>query len=141
MRIRVRTSRGAVRAPEPEGRRSAAPSDGKTEQRKPLEGGRQSPRHGGEPGMHLKSFFAATIEAALAEGGRELGPEALIVQSRRTPAEWRHLGECEVVLAVAAAAPATASRAASGERSPGADDPLARELAELRRQLDGMRRS
>jgi flagellar biosynthesis protein FlhF len=94
-----------------------------------------------ESGMHLKSFFAATVEAALAEGSRELGPEAMIVQSRRSPAEWRHLGEYEVVLAVSTPPAARTSRPAAANPVPAPGDPLARELAELRRQLDGMRRS
>jgi flagellar biosynthesis protein FlhF len=86
--------------------------------------------------MFLKSFFAATIEDALAEGGRELGPEALLVQSKKAPVEARHLGEYEVVLALAATpgAPAYASL-------PPAADPLARQITELRRQIDGMARS
>jgi len=85
--------------------------------------------------MYVKSFFAATVEDALAEGGRELGPEALLVQSRKTPVEARHLGEYEVVLALA---PSTIP----APTAPGAPaEPLARELAELRRQMDAMRRS
>jgi len=85
--------------------------------------------------MFVKSFFAATVEDALAEGGRELGPEALLVQSKKAPVEARHLGEYEVVLALAA--PPTPAHASL---SPAAD-PLAREIAELRRQIDGMARS
>jgi flagellar motor switch/type III secretory pathway protein FliN len=77
--------------------------------------------------MHVKSFFAATVEDALAAGSREMGPEALLVQSRKAPPEARHLGACEVVLALA---PPDAGTAA-----------VAREFAELRRRLDAMRRS
>lgn len=86
--------------------------------------------------MFVKSFFAATVEDALAEGGRELGPEALLVQSRKAPMEARHLGEYEVVLALAAP-PGSAAH----HSLPGAAEPLAREIAELRRQIDGMARS
>jgi flagellar biosynthesis protein FlhF len=78
------------------------------------------------------------MEAALAEGSRELGPDALIVESRRSPAEWRHLGECEVVLA---SMPSSGAGAAAREPPPAAGDRLAQEVAELRRQIDGMRRS
>jgi flagellar biosynthesis protein FlhF len=91
--------------------------------------------------MRVKSFFAATVEAALSEGSRELGPEALIVQSRKAPPEAQHLGRYEVVLGVAeppgrraAAGPVAAEPAANSEL-------LARELAHMRRQLDSMRRS
>lgn len=86
--------------------------------------------------MYVKSFFAATVEDALAEGGREMGPEALLVQSRRAPGESRHLGEYEVVLALAASPRPTPGEAAS----PGAGT-LERELAGLRRQIEAMRRS
>src|SRR5690349_2736612 len=86
--------------------------------------------------MHVKSFFAATVEAALAEGSRELGPEALLVESRKAPPEARHLGAVEVVLAVTSRAPG------SGSGTPAAGTtPFARELAELGRQMDAMRRS
>jgi flagellar biosynthesis protein FlhF len=95
-------------------------------------------------GMRLKSYFAASVEAALAEGSRELGPEALIVQSRKSPPESRRLGEYEVVLAVAGAerravGPATrvAPQAADGAEPGG----LAREMAALRRQMEAIRRS
>jgi flagellar biosynthesis protein FlhF len=86
--------------------------------------------------MFVKSFFAATVEDALAEGGRELGPEALLVQSKKAPIEARHLGEYEVVLALAAP-----PRAPGHATLSPAKDPLAREIAELRRQIDGMRHS
>jgi flagellar biosynthesis protein FlhF len=93
--------------------------------------------------MYLKSFFAATVEGALAEGSRELGRDALIVQSRPAPPESRHLGRYEVVLAVEAGAPAGQSspRLAPAGELPVREEPLARELAELRRQMDSMRRS
>ena len=87
--------------------------------------------------MYLKSFFAATVEAALAEGRRELGPEALIVQSRKAPPESRHLGPWEIVLASTAGAPPRAPAAAPAA----GDEPVARELAELRRQMESMRRA
>jgi flagellar biosynthesis protein FlhF len=144
MRIRLRTSRHEPRSPEPEtergrntgGRRDVEPEDLAPDENGEADGGRST-----ESGMHLKSFFAATVEAALAAGSRELGPEAMIVQSRRSPSEWRHLGEYEVVLAVTTPPAARASRPAAADAVPAPGDPLARELAELRRQLDGMRRS
>jgi len=89
--------------------------------------------------MLVKSFFAATVEAALAEGSRELGPEALIVQSRKAPPEAQHLGRYEVVLA-AAQAPGKAASAAAADPA-AAGEPLAREIGRMRRQLDSLRRS
>ncbi len=85
--------------------------------------------------MHVKSFFAATVEDALAAGSRELGPEALLVQSRKAPPEARHLGAYEVVLALASPPPALTVPGDAGAQ------PMAREFSELRRQLDAMRRS
>lgn len=87
--------------------------------------------------MRLKSFFAPTVEAALAEGSRELGPEAMIVQSRKAPPEWQHMGEWEVVLADTE--PRSAIRPAEPAKAP--ERALAREIGELRRQLDAMRQS
>ena len=146
MRIRLRTSRHERRLPEIETER-----DRNVSRQGDMEpGGRQATEadaeavdgRGAETGMHLKSFFAPTVETALAQGSRELGPEAMIVQSRRSPPEWRHLGECEVVLAVTAPPVArTVSRPAMGDPASAPGDPLTREMAELRRQLDGMRRS
>src|SRR5579884_4142003 len=51
-------------------------------------------------GMRIKSFFAASVDSALAEARRELGPEALLVQSRTAPPEARVLGDYEVVCAL-----------------------------------------
>jgi flagellar biosynthesis protein FlhF len=85
--------------------------------------------------MHVKSFFAATVEDALALGSREMGPEALLVQSRKAPPEARHMGAYEVVLALAAQP--LAAVPPSGAGAP----PLSREFAELRQRLDAMRRS
>src|SRR5712664_501699 len=89
--------------------------------------------------MHLISFFAATVEAALAKGRRELGPNALIVQSRKAPPESRHLGPWELVLAVQGSPPAQTE-----VRQPPAlitaGEPLTQEVAELRRQIDGIGR-
>jgi flagellar biosynthesis protein FlhF len=145
MRLRLRTSRHEPRLPEPvteRGRNTVGRSDTEPgEELAPDENAEAAGGRSTESGMHLKSFFAATVEAALAAGSRELGPEAMIVQSRRSPSEWRHLGEYEVVLAVTAPPAARVSRPAAADPAPAPGDPLARELAELRRQLDGMRRS
>ncbi len=83
--------------------------------------------------MRIKSFYANTVEGAVALARRELGAEAMLVESRRAPLEARHLGEYEVVCALVPEAAAPASESAA----PAAPDPrLAAELAEMRRQLD-----
>jgi flagellar biosynthesis protein FlhF len=86
--------------------------------------------------MRIKSFYANTVEGAVALGRRELGPEAMLVESRKAPMEARHLGEYEVVCALVPEA-ASASPSAA-EDSAMQSDRLARELAEMRRQLDVM---
>lgn len=53
--------------------------------------------------MRLKSYFADTIEAAMALAGRELGDDALLVYSREAAPEARYLGSYEVVFAGSAA--------------------------------------
>ncbi len=50
--------------------------------------------------MKMKSYYAATVEAALKMATQEMGPDALLVNSRRTGADTRHLGEYEVVFAI-----------------------------------------
>jgi flagellar biosynthesis protein FlhF len=65
-----------------------------------------------------------------------MGAEAMLVESRKAPLEARHLGEYEVVCALvpeAESAPPQASEEAVPQ-----DDRLAREMAEMRRQLDVM---
>ena len=101
--------------------------------------------------MKLKSFFAGSVEAALGLAREELGADAILVNSRQAPPEAKHLGAYEVVAAwmpdqarPAAEATAGAARPA-GEAQPtarsGADESLCREVAELRRQMDRMRRA
>jgi flagellar biosynthesis protein FlhF len=50
--------------------------------------------------MTMKIYFATTVEAALDLARRELGSDALLVNSRPAPEEVRHLGRYEVVFAV-----------------------------------------
>ncbi len=66
---------------------------------------------------------------------QELGPEAMLVNSRRAPAETGHLGEYEVVFGVV-----ETPRAAAPELHP-VRDRLAGEVADLKKELEGMRRA
>ena len=103
--------------------------------------------------MKLKSFFAGSVEAALGLAREELGAEAILVNSRKSPPEAKHLGEYEVVAAFvpseagAAAVVAdrsrngadlAASRSASGSTP---DERLRREVADLRRQMERVRKA
>src|SRR5712692_5277101 len=50
--------------------------------------------------MKIKSFFAGSVEGAVDMARHELGPEAMILNSRKAPAEAKHLGQYEVVFAL-----------------------------------------
>src|SRR5260370_34779911 len=97
--------------------------------------------------MKIKSYYARTVEDAMAAARQEMGGEAMLVNSRRTPVEARHLGEYEVVFATigAAGAATEASLSLPGESTAVAAAPpadrLSTEVAELKRELEGMRRA
>ncbi len=49
--------------------------------------------------LRLKSFFAPTVEIAVAQARMEFGPDALLIDSHPAPPEASHLGRYEVVFA------------------------------------------
>ena len=83
----------------------------------------------------------------MASARQELGPDALLVNTRKAPPESRHLGEYEVVFAtlgpagdtVAASAPQAALPHLPAQQPLG--DRLSVEVAELKKELQGMRRA
>ena len=94
--------------------------------------------------MRLKSYFAGTVESAMCLARQEMGEEAMLVNSRRSQPEARHLGAYEVVFAAsqdpaleaAAARTAAAARPAKVEEAPAPATPtLAQDMAEMKRQL------
>jgi flagellar biosynthesis protein FlhF len=103
--------------------------------------------------MRIKSYFAKSVDEAMDKARRDLGPEAMLMNSKKTEPELRSLGAYEVVFAV----PPDAARAgeiqpvsaqpktgvmpggAAGARN-GSHD-LAQELAELRKQIETVKRS
>ncbi len=89
--------------------------------------------------MKIKSYYSRSVEGALAAAREELGPEAMLVESRKAAPEARHLGEYEVVVALTSDPPA---RAEASER-PAAlrGDRLSQDVAELKKELEGMRRA
>ncbi|MBZ5622788.1 MAG: hypothetical protein LAQ69_29240 [Acidobacteriia bacterium] len=97
--------------------------------------------------MKIKSYFSRTVEDAMALASQELGPEAMLLNSRKAPLEARHLGEYEVVFAnvmPAGEAPDSALEAAapaSVAARPPLGDQLSRDVADLKRELEGMRRT
>src|ERR1039458_8858828 len=97
--------------------------------------------------MKIKSYYSRTVEDAMAAARQEMGPDAMLVNSRKAPPEVRHLGEYEVVCAEVSAVgtPAETSPRLPGEpatvaRAP-LSDRLSLEVAELKKELEGMRRA
>ncbi|MFL6414949.1 MAG: hypothetical protein ACJ74Y_04690 [Bryobacteraceae bacterium] len=76
--------------------------------------------------MRLKSYFAQSIGEAIESARQELGPEAMLLNSRKTNPEQSYLGEFEVVFGIAGNPPAT-KKAAVPER------PVASKLSSAKR--------
>jgi flagellar biosynthesis protein FlhF len=94
-----------------------------------------------EHSMRIKSYFAAAVEDAMAHARQELGPEAMLVNSRKAPPEARHLGEYEVVFAAENAPGQAEGAAAQVQLQGGNADRLAIDVASLKNELEGMRRA
>jgi flagellar biosynthesis protein FlhF len=77
------------------------------------------------------------VEAAMTLALQELGPEAMLINSRKAPVETGHLGQYEVVFGVADA-PKVAAPAPEPAARP---DRLGEQVADLKRELEGMRRA
>ena len=102
--------------------------------------------------MRIKSYFADSVTDAMDQARRELGPEAMLMDSKKTELELRSLGAYEVVFAVAPedvrpaeirpfkTLPVPAISAAPVESRLGGND-FSRELAELRKQIETVKRS
>jgi hypothetical protein len=94
--------------------------------------------------MRIKSYFAHTVEDALATARQELGAEAMLVNTRRALPETGHEGEYEVVLATDAPEVAETASSLGGAAAAAvtrAPDRLSLEVSELKRELEGMRRT
>jgi flagellar biosynthesis protein FlhF len=88
--------------------------------------------------MKLKSYFADTVEEAISLARREMGPEAMLVNSKRSNAEARHLGAYEVVCA-SEVEPQVAER--DKKRSlfaptPAPMDKLSQDVSEIKHQME-----
>jgi flagellar biosynthesis protein FlhF len=98
--------------------------------------------------MRIKSYFAESVEEAMDKARIELGPEAMLMNSKPTDPELRHLGRYEVVFGLAFADVGPAVSASAPQAAPalppapnGKPDTLALEIADLRRQIETVRRS
>jgi flagellar biosynthesis protein FlhF len=94
--------------------------------------------------MRLKSYFARDVKSALALAEQELGPDAMLVDSKKAPPEARHLGEFEVVVAAGVPEPAPGEPArAEAPAARSAPEPeqafrIGAEIADIRRQVERM---
>ncbi len=92
--------------------------------------------------MRLKSYFAGTVESAICLARQEMGEDTMLVSSRKTAPEARHLGAYEVVFAAAQDPARDAAAANQAAKAPESSAPvsqaLAGEMAEMRRQLARM---
>jgi flagellar biosynthesis protein FlhF len=90
--------------------------------------------------MKIKSYYSRTVEEAMASARQELGPEAMLLNTRKTTPETKHLGDYEVVFAVIPAE-AAVEQTASVRQAPPSGERLSMEVAELKRELESMRRA
>jgi flagellar biosynthesis protein FlhF len=96
--------------------------------------------------MRIKSYFADSVQEAIEKARLELGTEAMLMNSKKTELELRSLGAYEVIFGVAGevaaksviVAPLPAKEPAA-EFMPSGE--LVRELADLRQQIETVRRS
>jgi flagellar biosynthesis protein FlhF len=98
--------------------------------------------------MRIKSYFAGSVQEAIESARAELGSEAMLLHSKKTEWELRSLGAYEVVFGVSAApasyqaepvAPATGVADQSDELVRSSE--VVKELADLRKQIETVRRS
>jgi flagellar biosynthesis protein FlhF len=103
--------------------------------------------------VRIKSYFAASVQDAIEKARVELGPDAMLMNSKKTEPDLRALGAYEVVFGL----PGQTRRALAETRTePGIEDvlppkvqvaepapsgELVRELADLRKQIETVRRS
>ncbi len=95
--------------------------------------------------MRLKTYFSGTVEAALALAREELGPDAMLVHSKKTTPESRQLGQYEVVFALQETEPPppfvplpVSPIAPTATRKESAIDKLSQELSDLKKRIEGM---
>src|SRR5258708_5990510 len=98
--------------------------------------------------MKLKSYFSATVEAAMELAHKELGEDALLVNARPATPETRHLGAYEVVFGVMSSSGAAASLPATivpqrnssirndAPSTSSSSDRLTQDVADMRRQIE-----
>jgi flagellar biosynthesis protein FlhF len=84
--------------------------------------------------MQTKTYFANNVPAAFAAARQDLGPDAMLLNSRPAPEEFRHLGRLEVIFA-------WEPSVTVGEKLSGLFDPPPSDMDEIRQQLASLRRA
>lgn len=95
--------------------------------------------------MKIKSYYSRTVAEAIASARTELGEDAMLLNSRKAPIQTRHLGEYEVVFATLAPGEESPEGSAlppesAAHPSPAYNERLATDVADLKKELEGMRR-
>ncbi len=90
--------------------------------------------------MRIKSYFAKSVDQAMAQAREELGEEAMLLNTRRAPADHPSGMNYEVIFGVAGEAPASlpAAKVESKVESPAPAVP-AYSLEQLHQQIDEIR--
>jgi len=93
--------------------------------------------------MRLKSYFSGTVEAAVELAHKELGEDALLINARPSTLETRNLGAYEVVFGVPpkAEGEAVLKTILTVPVKASANESLAQDVAELRREIERMAQS
>jgi len=92
--------------------------------------------------LRLKSYFAATVEAAMGQAREDLGDDAMLLDSRPAAAGARHLGAYEVVFALPEKH--REEPRLKNDTAPLAAAPSSRvqsELTQLRREMEKMKQT
>jgi flagellar biosynthesis protein FlhF len=94
--------------------------------------------------MKLKSYFTDSIQDALEKARIELGPDAVLISSNRTGSDLKDLGSYEVVFGLPQSYTQLSradSKLTPAQTSLASPDPVLRELAELRKQIESFGQS
>ena len=91
--------------------------------------------------MKLKSFFADTVEQAISVARREMGPDAMLLNSKRSSPEALHLGAYEVVCALASEPVQEKAGSQPAPAHPRFGDRLGQDISELKQQVERLARS
>ena len=87
--------------------------------------------------MRVKSYYAASIEAAMSSAAQEMGPDAVLITSRRTSGDSKSLGEYEVVFGISQE---PGPREEAPQRST-MNPAVSSDLDLIRREMEGMHRA